>query len=527
MPQPNVAVLPVGSRFMERYEIVRCMKAGGMGAVYEVVDQKTRRRRALKIMLPESVNDADLRARFKLEATITADVESDHIVETFDADINSETGSPFLVMELLKGEDLSAMLQKRGRLPADEVVLLLGQVALALDKTHAAGIVHRDLKPENLFLTRTDEGSPRVKVLDFGIAKVMAQSAGSAMTTRVMGTPVYMPREQIVGDGAIGPPADLYALGHIAFTLLVGEPYWSEEARTAPAQYVFLTKVLQGAPEPASARAACRGVTLPVAFDAWFAKTTALEPAFRFDRASIMIAELAGALGVAASRVSPHERGGVPHASPPAVSAGVRRDSEPSQPTRRSGPPATEGAAPIEPDQKMGVPVVSPVSGPDGPGTTAGVSNDRAVPPQPARSKRLLLVGGFVLAAVGGGAAFALRFTSAWPVAPVPNPSGTALAEVPLSAGAQPTPSTASAARPSESGTSASAPVPAPPDVPPSTLIKGAPTGSAKEAPPLPGTAAGKAQVPPRRPTDPPLAAPSSVSRPVVNQANDDPTHIR
>src|SRR5262245_56545263 len=138
MVQPSViGVLPVGSRFHGRYEVVRCLKTGGMGAVYEVLDEKTRRKRALKIMLPSSIQDADLRARFKLEATITADVESDHIVETFDADIDPETGSPFLVMELLKGEDLAASLTKRGRLPPDEVVALLGQVARALDKTHA------------------------------------------------------------------------------------------------------------------------------------------------------------------------------------------------------------------------------------------------------------------------------------------------------------------------------------------------------------------------------------------------------
>src|SRR5262249_30730844 len=102
MAEPNMAVLPVGGRFAGRYEILRCLKAGGMGAIYEVTDHKTRRRRALKVMLPNSIQDADLRARFHLEATITADIQTDHIVETFDADIDSESGSPFLVMELLK-----------------------------------------------------------------------------------------------------------------------------------------------------------------------------------------------------------------------------------------------------------------------------------------------------------------------------------------------------------------------------------------------------------------------------------------
>lgn len=302
MVEPNVAVLARGSRFQGRYEIVRCLKAGGMGAVYEVIDDKTRRRRALKVMHPESVKDADLRARFKLEATITADIQSAYIVETFDADIDPASGSPFLVMELLKGEDLSVVLQQRGALPPDEVVLLLGQVALALDKTHAAGIVHRDLKPENLFMTRIDDGSARIKVLDFGIAKVMADSAGLANTTRALGTPLYMSKEQIAGDGTITGRADLYALGHIAFTLLTGQAYWSEEARAAPALYGFLSKVMQGAPEPATLRARRMNVALPASFDAWFAQATAIEPRDRFDRASTMIAMLAEVLGLTAPR---------------------------------------------------------------------------------------------------------------------------------------------------------------------------------------------------------------------------------
>src|ERR1700676_1863608 len=97
-----IAALSVGSLFHGRYHGVRCTQAGGMGTVYEVLDQKTRRRRALKVMLPGFVTDRELRARFGQEATITAEIESDHIVETFDADIDAATDSPFLVMELLK-----------------------------------------------------------------------------------------------------------------------------------------------------------------------------------------------------------------------------------------------------------------------------------------------------------------------------------------------------------------------------------------------------------------------------------------
>jgi serine/threonine-protein kinase len=188
MPDPNPGALNPGQLFHGRYEIVRCLKAGGMGAVYECIHLKTRKHRALKVMLPQVVTAAGMRDRFELEARVTAEIESEHIVETFDAGVDDATGAPFLVMELLRGEDLAAILKRRGALPAGEALLLLSQAAMALDKTHAAGIVHRDLKPENLYLTRRDDGSPRLKILDFGIAKVVADGSHTVQQTAMIGT---------------------------------------------------------------------------------------------------------------------------------------------------------------------------------------------------------------------------------------------------------------------------------------------------------------------------------------------------
>jgi serine/threonine-protein kinase len=293
----DLEVLKPGAIFHDRYEVVRCLKAGGMGAVYEVVDQGTRRRRALKTMLSAFVTDPDMRARFRLEATVAADVESEHIVEIFDAGVDEATGLPFLVMELLKGETLAEALARRGRLAANDVILLLHQASLALDKTHAAGIVHRDLKPENLFLTRRDDGSLRLKLLDFGIAKVVAQSS-HASTTRSFGTPLYMSPEQIRGDGDIGPRSDTYALGQLAFSLLTGKPYWEPEAQQATGVYGLLLKVMQGAPETGCARAERFGARLPERFNAWFRAATALEPSDRYDSASELVETLAAALDV-------------------------------------------------------------------------------------------------------------------------------------------------------------------------------------------------------------------------------------
>src|SRR5262249_41483169 len=135
-----------------------------------------------------------------------------------------------------------------------EVLTYLSQAAMALDKTHAAGIVHRDLKPENLFVTRRDDGSPCGKILDFRIAKVIAQSH-QAEGTQALGTPLYMAPEQIRGKGDIGPGADVYALGHIAYTLLVGEAYWDEEKRASESLFSFFLSIVEGTREPSLTRA--------------------------------------------------------------------------------------------------------------------------------------------------------------------------------------------------------------------------------------------------------------------------------
>jgi serine/threonine protein kinase len=291
-------MLDAGAVFGERYRIVRCIRTGGMGAVYEAVHGETGRRVALKVMLPSLVADPGLRARFKLEATVAASVESEHIVDVFDAGIDAVSGAPFLVMELLRGEDVSTLLKRQGPFGPEESVQLLWQAALALEKTHANGIVHRDLKPDNLFLTERDDGSPRLKILDFGIAKVMANNPVGGQQTATVGTPMYMAPEQINGD-PIGPASDLYSLGHIGYSLLVGRSYWSDDWQGGPI-YPLLLKVLKGANEPATVRASKQGITLPMPFDRWFTRSTALSPTQRFRGAFEMVEALAEALSVGA-----------------------------------------------------------------------------------------------------------------------------------------------------------------------------------------------------------------------------------
>ncbi|MBI4952682.1 MAG: serine/threonine protein kinase, partial [Myxococcales bacterium] len=300
MDPQNPSYLPIGGTFDRgRYRVERCIAAGGMGAVYEVQHLETRRRRALKVMLPSVVADPDMRARFRREATVAADIESEHIAEVLDAGIDDATGAPFIVMELLKGQELAALVTQHGPRQPAEAVVYLWHAALALDKAHAIGVIHRDLKPENLFVTYRDDGAPRVKLLDFGIAKVLEGDKDVKATRGVLGTPLYISPEQIASPQSIGPATDAYALAQIAYTLLVGEPYWAVEEAAAETVIQLLMSIATAIPEPPSERArARRNIVLPPAFDAWFARATADKPAARYPGVLATVAALAEALGV-------------------------------------------------------------------------------------------------------------------------------------------------------------------------------------------------------------------------------------
>jgi len=287
--------LSKGAVFAGRYQIVQRLAAGAMGAVYEVIHLETARRRALKVMHPHIVENEELRERFKLEARAAARIESDFIVDVFDAGVDEATGMPFLVMELLRGEELGVRLKRVRRFQLDEALTYLRQTALALDKTHRASIIHRDLKPGNLFLTEQDDGTSRVKVLDFGIAKLIAEGATNANATAAIGTPLYMAPEQF-RNGKISPATDIYALGMMAYTFLVGEGYWASEMRESN-PIAFMMIASNCPQQPASERAAQTGIALPPGFDAWFAQMTARAPDARFPTAMSAVSAFAEMLG--------------------------------------------------------------------------------------------------------------------------------------------------------------------------------------------------------------------------------------
>jgi serine/threonine-protein kinase len=258
-----------------------------MGVVYEVEHLHTGQRFALKVLAERPGASVE---RFKREARAVSRIQSDHVVRVTDADVASElNGAHFLVMELLDGDDLEHLTGDRPVAPAD-VVTWLRQVARGLVKAHRSEIVHRDLKPENLFLTRREDGSPLVKILDFGLAKMATEGNALTRSDSFLGTPGYMAPEQTDSHGpAITSRADLYALGLIAFKLLVGRTYWR------PGSLAQLLAQVLAEPMPPPSE---RGSSLGPAFDAWFLRACDRDPARRFESADEQVDALATALGL-------------------------------------------------------------------------------------------------------------------------------------------------------------------------------------------------------------------------------------
>ncbi|MFH2006651.1 MAG: serine/threonine-protein kinase [bacterium] len=205
------------------YEVREKIGEGGMGSVYRADHVRLPKSFAVKV-LNEAVDPAsELYHRFRREAEVCSRLKHEHIVEVVDFNL-TEDGRPYIVMELLDGEDLGSRLDRVGRLSLAETTQILGQVSAALGEAHEQGVVHRDMKPQNIFLCRRRHRDDYVKLVDFGISKI--QGAGSMLTATnaMMGTPYYMSPEQTgAGEAKVDHRTDVYALGVIAFQMLTGD----------------------------------------------------------------------------------------------------------------------------------------------------------------------------------------------------------------------------------------------------------------------------------------------------------------
>lgn len=251
---------------------------------------------AVKLIDPELAKQEDARQRFAREASAAAKLRSAHVVHIVDHGIEGD--QPFIVMELLEGEDLFDRLERRKRLTLVETSKILTQVARALMRAHAEGIIHRDLKPENVFLVR-NEDDELAKVLDFGVAKITTPAKDTMTRTGVgtlIGTPHYMSPEQVKGLTEIDHRSDLWSLGVIAYQCVTGQlPFDSEGVGD-----LLIRITMNEPPKPSSIVP-----DIATIFDEWFKKASAKEPDDRFQTAREMADALARAVGVSAPMSQP------------------------------------------------------------------------------------------------------------------------------------------------------------------------------------------------------------------------------
>jgi serine/threonine-protein kinase len=279
---------PVGKLIAGRYRLLRALGAGAMARVY-VAEQVTMGRNvAVKVLRDELELDDIAVQRFRQEIAAVADLRSPHTIQCHDA--GESDGRLFLSMELLAGETLRQRLERDRAIAPAEVVAIAAQIGASLDEAHDAGVLHRDLKPENVFVcTHPSPLRPFIKVLDFGLAKLLEPDRALRLTDRgrTVGTPAYMAPEMVVRGRAVDSRADLYALGVICFEMLVGRrPFDGKQAMAVAVAHA----------RDAIPRASAIAPALPPAIDAFFDTVLAKSAAARPARASDVAALLAEAL---------------------------------------------------------------------------------------------------------------------------------------------------------------------------------------------------------------------------------------
>ncbi|MDI1434769.1 serine/threonine-protein kinase [Polyangium sorediatum] len=285
MNEPSFARVSVGDVLFGKYRVERVLGVGGMGIVVAARHTQLDALYALKLMHPAEIGNRQALARFFREARAAAKLRSEHVARVFDAG-RTPRGIPYILLEYLEGCDLQQLGKKRECLPVVEAVLYVLHACTALVEAHAAGIIHRDLKPANLFLTHRPDGSPCVKVLDFGISKRCDARAPSGMTrtTDILGSPLYMSPEQMRSTRDVDARTDLWALGAILYRLLAGE---------APFAARSLSDVYEGILEREPRPLSVRRPDVPPALDAVVRRCLRKKPDDRFPSALTLAAALA------------------------------------------------------------------------------------------------------------------------------------------------------------------------------------------------------------------------------------------
>jgi len=215
-----------GDIINDAYKVERVIGSGGMAVVVAALDLRSPRRVAIKVLFRRAASSPEVLKRFEREQQVVRRLSGEHVARLLDSGLHRN--APYMVMEYLQGSNLAETLRVQGPLPVEQAVDYVLQACEAVAEAHALDIVHRDLKPGNLFLTHRPDGSPCIKVLDFGIAKILAADRAAeestlTKTTTVMGSPFYMSPEQVISPRSVGRSTDIWSLGVILYELLAGK----------------------------------------------------------------------------------------------------------------------------------------------------------------------------------------------------------------------------------------------------------------------------------------------------------------
>lgn len=281
----------IGRTLNGTYLLERPIGRGGMGRVYSGQHLRLSRPVAVKVLQSKFSSSPDAVERFRHEAQSASALGHPNIVQVFDFN-QSEEHHWYIVMELLEGEDLRSVIKREKQIEPAACLPVLQQVCDALDLAHSKGLVHRDLKPSNIFL-RALSGRSEVKILDFGVAKILGADLGLTMDGAMLGTPHYMAPEQAAGEGSLTPKIDIYALGTVLFEMLTGRrPFDAESPLT-----VLHLRATQDPPAPSSIIS-----TLPKELDVVVGRALARDPAARFESPAELVLAFEKALPLEVSK---------------------------------------------------------------------------------------------------------------------------------------------------------------------------------------------------------------------------------
>ncbi len=382
-----------------KYMIERQIGAGGMGIVAVATHLSLGQRVAIKFLNQDALESPDIIARFQREAKACVQLKSEHVARVIDVG-NMENGAPFMVMEYLEGKDLSTLLEEGDSLPPGIAVDYVLQACEAIAEAHRLGIVHRDLKPANLFLTQRVDGRALIKVLDFGISKVQAESIQDTKltsTTAIIGSPSYMSPEQLRASRDVDQRGDIWSLGVILFELLTHSlPFISTNV---------MELCMKVATEPVP-RAETRRPDLPTILCDVVARCLEKDPARRFQSVSELVLALEPyqdeELSTTAERIR-RVQGGVPIPLPSYPS------SNPSQPGRGNTPLGFGGVGPgpLSPGAMPSAASSARVQVHGGTSVSWGKTEASIPPPAPKRTSPFvwIAIAGMAVLFVGGGSA--------------------------------------------------------------------------------------------------------------------------